>query len=109
MRPLPFVMVALAALAGGAALPGCPGTQTCNANADCPMQSYCELGDAGAAGTCRQDCRATPDCRDPMRRCSSLGRCVPVEIPLTDAGVDAAPLEDAAPADGVPAGDATPD
>ena len=96
--PLP-VLVLLAALAGGAALPGCDDTTTCTANADCPVQSYCVRADGGTKGTCRRDCEATVDCRDPALRCSSLGQCVPVEIPGVDAGPDAAPPDDAAAPD----------
>ena len=97
--PLP-VLVLLAALGGGAALPGCSGTTTCTANADCPAQSYCVPGDGGTKGACRRDCEATLDCRDPALRCDSLGRCVPVEIPGVDAGLDAA-ADAAAPDDAV--------
>ncbi len=86
-----------------AALPGCDDQTPCLANADCPVQSYCVPGDGGAKGTCRRDCQATADCRDPALRCSSLGQCVPYEIPGVDAGIDAAP-DDAAPDDA--AGDA---
>jgi len=91
------------------ALSGCSGQTTCTANADCPVQSYCVVGDGGAKGTCRRDCVATPDCHDPALRCSSLGQCVPCEIPGYDAGVDAALADAPAPDagdDATPADDA---
>jgi hypothetical protein len=91
------------ALVTALALPGCNSQTSCQANADCPAQRYCVLADGGAQGTCRRDCEATADCGDPALRCSSLGQCIAVEIPLVDAGADAAP-DDAAPAD-----DAAPD
>ena len=113
----PFaIIVPLAALACAAALPGCDDATSCKANADCPVQRYCVLADGGAQGSCRRDCEATADCRDPALRCNSLGQCVALEIPGVDAGVDAA--EDAAApadaaddaaedaADGAPQGDA---
>jgi hypothetical protein len=87
--------LAVVVLLAGAGLVRCDNQTTCAANADCPVQSYCVLGDGGAKGTCHHDCRATPDCQDPARRCNSLGQCVPYEIPVLDAGPDDAALEPA--------------
>ncbi|MBI5482826.1 MAG: hypothetical protein HY906_28480 [Deltaproteobacteria bacterium] len=101
-------LAVVAALAAAAAPPGCSGAHQCTANADCPAQSYCVPADGGASGACRQDCRATADCRDPALRCSSLGQCVPVQIPLLDGGADAAPPDDGAPADDATADDGAP-
>ena len=113
MRSLPaaLVVVALAVASGS---PGCEGERRCTAAADCPAQSHCVLDDGGVTGTCRQECQATADCRDPARRCNSLGQCVPWEIPLHDAGEDvaagdAAPPDDASPGDdSAPPDDAAP-
>jgi hypothetical protein len=88
--------VALAA----AALPaGCSETVQCTANADCPVQYHCVPVDAGLAGVCVQECRATADCRDPARRCDSLGRCVSWELPPLDAAPDRGAAGDGATGD----------
>ena len=80
---------------------GCSSETRCSANADCPVQSFCQLDETGLSGVCRQECTATVDCPAGLR-CTALGRCEPLDL-RDDGGADAAPF-DAAPADALPDG-----